>query len=169
MGQYEKFYGRIYNWFTAGKSAGHKLSLLRFLYRYVPYVIAAVYIIMLAVVLFVKNDMEAFLRIVLVPFLSFVTVTLLRKVIDCPRPYARFNVKPLIPKNKTGESFPSRHTFSAAIIAMAGLYINGAAGIFLWILTVIVAVTRVLGGVHFVRDVAGAVLLAIIAGILGFS
>ena len=48
------------------------------------------------------------LRAALVPGISFVLVTVLRKVINAPRPYEVFDVAPVIPKDTRGNSFPDR-------------------------------------------------------------
>ena len=58
------------------------------------------------------------LRAALVPGISFVLVTVLRKVINAPRPYEVFDAAPVIPKDTRGNSFPSRHAFSIFVIAM---------------------------------------------------
>ena len=100
--------------------------------------------------------------------MTFVSVTLLRYFINRARPYEVLDIDPLIKKNKSGQSFPSRHAASVFIIAMAFLYIQTKIGIIMLILAAVIGVTRVLAGVHFVRDVVGGAAIGIIAGILGF-
>ena len=41
--------------------------------------------------------------------IAFVLVSLVRKMINADRPYTKYDFVPLIEKNKTGESMPSRH------------------------------------------------------------
>jgi len=58
--------------------------------------------------------------------------------------------------------------FSAFMIAVTVFYFFPAAGIILGILGGIMAVSRVLGGVHFVKDVAVGAAVGVACGILGF-
>lgn len=107
-------------------------------------------------------------RIVLVCGISFVAVTLFRYIIDEKRPYVLYNFTPLIRKEKIGQSMPSRHVFSAFIIAMSALYIYVPLGIFMMILAVIMAFERVICGVHFPKDVIAGAVIGIVSGIIGF-
>ena len=52
------------------------------------------------------------------PLAALILVTVLRHVFHAPRPYDQMNYYPLI-SHKPGNSFPSRHTASSVIIAMA--------------------------------------------------
>lgn len=102
----------------------------------------------------------------MVPFLSFIALTVARKAINAPRPYEVFGVAPLIPKDKEGSSFPSRHAFSIFVIATTFLValptpLPGALAMGLGML---LAIIRVLCGVHFPRDVIAGGLLGILAG-----
>ena len=74
---------------------------------------------------------------------------------DQKRPYVVYDFTPLIVKEKKGQSMPSRHVFSAFVIAMSALYICIPLGIFMMLLAVIMAFERVICGVHFPKDVIG--------------
>lgn len=63
---------------------------------------------------------------------------------------------------------PSRHVFSATIISMAILRLNLILGIFFLILSLVIALCRVLGGVHYPRDVMVGFLVGIVCGLLLF-
>ena len=63
---------------------------------------------------------------------------------------------------------PSRHIFSMFMIAMGWLVFWPPMGWTLLVVGVLLAVIRVLGGVHFPRDVLVGALCGIIAGLLGF-
>lgn len=108
------------------------------------------------------------LPLVLVPGISFVVLSMIRRGINEKRPYEDWPIEPLIPKNKKGSSMPSRHVFSAAVIAMCGLRVNAVIGVIGLVLTAIVAVIRVLGGVHYPKDVAVGYLVGVAAGMLLF-
>ena len=66
---------------------------------------------------FVTKD-PRLLRLVLVPAISFVSLSVVRRGLNRPRPYEALDIVPLIPREKKGESFPSRHVFSVFVIAM---------------------------------------------------
>lgn len=111
---------------------------------------------------------EAFLRFSLIPLGTFIIVTVLRAIINAQRPYEKYNYTPVVFKATQGKSFPSRHTVSAFIIAMAFLYINMTVGIIMLGVAAAIAVIRVLSGVHFIRDVVSGAAIGVIVGILGF-
>lgn len=129
-------------------------------------VLYAIYPALLLWLLFRQDD--RFIRVLLVPGIPFVLVTLLRNGCNAPRPYEILNIHPLIYKNTKGHSFPSRHVFSISVIATAFWYVKPWIGIVLLFCAVLMAVIRVLGGVHFPRDVIVGLLIGIGAGIVGF-
>lgn len=109
------------------------------------------------------------LRAALVPGISFVLVTVLRKVINAPRPYEVFDAAPVIPKDTRGNSFPSRHAFSIFVIAMTFCACCPLAwtGPVMMAAGVLLAVIRVVSGVHFPCDVVVGALLGMLAGFVG--
>ena len=109
-----------------------------------------------------------FWRVLLVPAVTFVLVSLFRRKFNAPRPYEKWPVKPLIPKDTKGNSFPSRHVFSIYIIAMAAWYVCPPLGVILCVAGVFLAAARVIGRVHFVKDVVAGALIAVGCGILSF-
>lgn len=110
------------------------------------------------------------MKALLVPAISFVLVSLLRKAINAPRPYEVFGIAPVIPKGTKGKSFPSRHAFSIFVIGMTFLATCPLpwVGWLVLALGVCLACVRVLAGVHFPRDVVAGALIGILCGWLGF-
>ena len=102
----------------------------------------------------------------LIPAVSFVLLSLIRKKINRPRPYETWKLNSLISKDTKGQSMPSRHIFSCTVIAMAFFsVIPPLGGLFLfW--SVLLSLVRVLGGVHYPSDVLAGFLAGIAAGIL---
>lgn len=114
------------------------------------------------------NDLFSphFLKVVLVPAGTFAFVTLFRYVINAPRPYEVTGIVPLMKKDTVGLSFPSRHTSSVFIIAMAYLYVNAVLGFFMMIFAVLIGLSRIVFGVHFSKDVIAGALISIVIGII---
>jgi membrane-associated phospholipid phosphatase len=107
-------------------------------------------------------------RAIVVPAVSFVAVTIFRKIYNAPRPYEKFGIPPVIEKDTEGKSFPSRHVFSVFIIAMTVYYGHPGAGVMLILVGVALAVIRVVGGVHEPRDVIAGALVGLAAGVIGY-
>ncbi len=121
----------------------------------------------LLIVLAVRQD-GRFLRALLVPAIAFALVTVVRTGINADRPFDLLDIQPIIQKNTHGKSLPRRHTFSVFAIAMVFLWVLPPAGTVFLLLGVMLAATRVIGGVHFPRDVIVGALSGIAAGLIGF-
>lgn len=109
-----------------------------------------------------------FWKALLVPAVSFVLLSLVRGRLNARRPYEVLDITPIIRKNTRGHSMPSRHVFSMFVIAMTFLWIQPWMGVILLCLGALLAAVRVIGGVHFPRDVLVGALCGIASGILGF-
>lgn len=105
---------------------------------------------------------------ILVPAFGFVLLTLVRKWINQPRPYETWEIVPLLDKDSSGNSMPSRHVFSATIISMACLHVNLPVGLVLLVLSALLGFVRVLGGVHYPKDVLVGYACGLLLGILFF-
>lgn len=108
-------------------------------------------------------------RQVWVPAASLVIVTLLRALIDRPRPYERLDISPLIHKDTHGKSFPSRHVFSVFVIAATGWTVCPPLGAALAAVGVLLMATRVLGGVHYPSDVLAGAFIGMALGAIGYA
>lgn len=128
-----------------------------------PYLVASIYILTL-IYLFINHDTQLKVTIIK-PALSFIIVTIIRKLYNRPRPCIALNIEPLV-GHKTGESFPSRHTVSAFAIALALLHISLPLGSIILFLAILVGLSRILCGVHFVSDVLTAIIIALIISII---
>lgn len=139
-------------------------KILEFIYRFFPLFVFANYPILLVYTFLWKNDL--FLESLIVPAGVFLGITLLRIIIREERPYVRYGVAPVFEKDSKPDSMPSRHTASAFIIAMTMLQFNMWAGILYLFIAVMISVSRVCAGVHYVRDVIVGALIAILCGIV---
>lgn len=127
------------------------------------------YLILLVVCLVagVMGDWLQLLKVVLIPGISFALVTIARNVINEPRPYEVLDIKPLIGKDTPGKSMPSRHAFSIFMIAFS--WIVPGYPVIVVILTLVgvaLAIIRVLGGVHYPRDVIVGSLCAVVIAVV---
>ena len=142
------------------------IRTVRLLVKGITAVTAVIYIVF-ALWLLVQRDQRIF-RFLLVPAAGFVAVTILRKLIAAKRPYEIYGFTPLLQKGNKANPFTSRHVFSNMIIAAAVLYINLPLGIFTAVCGLILAVLRVITGVHFPKDVTVGCLIAVLLGWIGF-
>lgn len=112
----------------------------------------------------------ALLYAIAVPAISFALVSLLRRIVNAPRPYEVFDAQPVIAKDTLGKSFPSRHTFSIFVIGMTfcACCPLAWAGPAILALGCVLGAIRVLAGVHFPRDVIAGALAGILCGLVGF-
>ena len=130
--------------------------------------VAAVYLLYLGLLAWLAwHRMGQLWPALVVPASAFVVGTLVRKLIDRPRPYTALGFTPLFPKDKTGQSMPSRHCFSAAAIAATVWYVLPPLGAVLAVLAVIIAVSRVVTGVHFVSDVLAGLAFGLVFAVAG--
>ena len=109
-----------------------------------------------------------FIRALLVPAVSFVCLSVIRRIINAPRPYEKFDIPPVLEKDTTGKSFPSRHVFSVFVIAMTVFYEHPGAGILLGIIGLLLGIVRVAVGVHEPKDIVAGAIAGIACGLIGY-
>ena len=112
------------------------------------------------------------IRTALVPATCFIVCTILRPLIGRQRPYDRFAAEPVGSyRPGKGKSMPSRHTASAAAIAMAVMYITPSVPLraAMLLLCAVIAAIRVLSGQHYVSDVIAALTLSAVLSLIGYS
>lgn len=138
--------------------------LLKIAYFLLPLFVFISYGVLIIFTAAVQSD--KFFKILLVPLGVFLFVTILRKIINEERPYEKYGVPPLFPKNSKGYSMPSRHTVSAFIIAMAFLYFRFDLGIIYLLTAVLIMLSRYFVGVHFLRDILVGMGISVLCGII---
>lgn len=116
------------------------------------------------VLLAVRRDSRGLWALV-IPAVSFLLLSVFRDRYNAPRPYEVLEITPLIHKDTRGHSFPSRHVFSVFVIAMTFLWLLPPVGILFLCFGLLLAWCRVIGGVHFPRDVAAGALCGVLAGL----
>lgn len=146
---YSLFYQRITRYYRQTPGA---VSWLRWTNRTLEYVMYLLYLGLL-VALALCGDWLDMLLTIIVPAMCFMWLSALRRQINRPRPYERWPIQPLIPKDTLGSSMPSRHVFSASLISMASWQLSPLLSLAALVLSLVLAYCRVVGGVHYVKDV----------------
>ena len=154
--QYEK-------WSAPFRRNEKALKGLTYLNRGMTALVFAAYPLLL-LYLFVTESKKCF-PCVLIPAVSFVLVSLFRRWYSAGRPYELLDITPLIPKDTRGKSFPSRHVFSVFIIGMTFSYVKRTLGLAVFFIGILTAFVRVIGGVHFPKDVAAGAALGVLFGL----
>ena len=100
-------YRAVIGWFNARPAAKKALRLVS------RSAVALVYLLYLGMLAWLAwHRMGQLWPALVVPASAFVVGTLVRKLIDRPRPYTALGFTPLFPKDKTGQSMPSRHVLA---------------------------------------------------------
>ena len=165
MKNYQEWYDHI-----AGKieNKSFLLSLLKSFNRFMTVAMPIVYLTLLVITYLQEGLGKQVLMYVFVPASGFVILSLLRKKINAPRPYEEWDINPLLDRDSPGQSMPSRHVFSATIISMACLHASLTMGMICLSLSAFLGLVRVLGGVHFPKDVVVGYICALVWGVLFF-
>ena len=165
MKNYQEWYDHI-----AGKIENRPifLRLLRTFNRFMTVVMPIVYLTLLATTYLQEGFGEQVLMYVFIPASGFVILSFLRKKINAPRSYEEWTIKPLLDRDSPGQSMPSRHVFSATIISMACLHASLSVGVILLVLSAFLGLVRVLGGVHYPKDVVVGYICGLVWGVLFF-
>ncbi|MDO4749198.1 MAG: phosphatase PAP2 family protein [Eubacteriales bacterium] len=151
-------------------STKNRSTTIKALHDILPIIMVVFYPVQLISLIFQYSYTdERFLKALFVPLGVLIFVSALRYILNAKRPYEKFDYTPVVPKNTKGKSFPSRHTACAFIIAMTFLYVQSTSvGVIMLILAALIGITRVLSGVHFVRDVIGGAVIGIATGTICF-
>ena len=165
MKNYQEWYDHI-----AGKIGNRPifLSLLRTFNRFMTVVLPIVYLTLLVITYLQEGLGKQVLMYVFVPASGFVILSLLRKKINAPRPYEVWEIVPLLDRDSPGQSMPSRHVFSATIISMTCLHASLSVGVILLVLSALLGLVRVLGGVHYPKDVVVGYICGLMWGMIFF-
>lgn len=158
---------------TYFSSTKPRSTMVKSLHDILPIIMMISYPVQLLYLLFkdgfvsgIKNP--EFLKFTLIPLALFIIITVIRYIFNTKRPYEIYDYEPVVKTIKKGKSFPSRHTASAFIIGMAFLYLNTGLGVVMLLLATMIGITRIISGMHFVKDVVWGAVIAILFGALFF-
>ena len=144
------------------------LTLLRIFNRFMTVVMPIVYLTLLATTYLQEGLAKQVGIYLFIPASGFVILSFLRKKINAPRPYEEWGIKPLLDRDSPGQSMPSRHVFSATIISMACLHASLSLGMICLTLSAFLGLVRVLGGVHYPKDVVVGYICGLAWGVIFF-
>lgn len=143
-----------------------KISLSLKIISHVSALVGVVAFAVLVIYSYIEEPMAA-LKIAVSALIPYIIVSVMRRLIKAPRPYELYAFYQKPPKSKQGQSFPSRHVFSAFVIATLSYTVSVWMLVALSVLGMCLAASRVLLGIHFVRDVVAGALIGVISGIFG--
>lgn len=165
MKNYQEWYQNISSRLTSHPPL---LFLLRSFNRLMTVTMPLVYLALL-VTTYLQLGLSQQVGIYLfIPASGFVILSLFRKKINHQRPYETWDIRPLLDKDSSGQSMPSRHVFSATIISMAYFHAWTLIGMILLICSGVLALVRVLCGVHYPKDVLVGYVCGLLWGFLFF-
>ena len=165
MKNYQEWYGHVA---SNIKNKPFLLRSLRAFNRFMTVVMPMIYLTLLATTYLQEGLGKQVLIYVFIPASGFVILSFLRKKINAPRPYEEWTVKPLLDRDSPGQSMPSRHVFSATIISMASFHASLSLGVILLVFSAFLGLVRVLGGVHYPKDVVVGYICALSGGVIFF-
>ena len=169
MRKYMKNYQEWYDYVAGNlESKPFLLSLLRAFNRFMTVVMPIVYLTLLATTYLQEGLAKQVGIYLFIPASGFVILSFLRKKINAPRPYEVWEIVPLLDRDSPGQSMPSRHVFSATIISMACLHASLSVGVILLVLSALLGLVRVLGGVHYPKDVVVGYICGLVWGVIFF-
>lgn len=147
------------------------VTALNVLDKAITYITVIVYLIFLIYgFLQIPEDKGLLLyRSILIPGVSFIIVSVYRKLLSAPRPYEVYGFTPALKKDTKGKSFPSRHVFSIFIVAFTVFQVFPVAGAVICVQGFLLAIIRVVGGVHFIKDVVAGFFMALIISIVCYG
>lgn len=129
----------------------------------------------LLILIFARGGYLTLLKIAVSAGVPFIALGAVRDRIGAKRPYEVYEFYGECPKRGffglrrggRSASFPSRHAYSAFVIATEIFFFSAPLGIAALALGAAICACRVLLGVHFVRDVACGAAVGALAGVLG--
>lgn len=149
-----RYYPEFYNWLIQPFiNKPHRIQLLRRLNRILTFVMPGIYGLVFCWLFAKQVSLEKIWPFIWIPASGFVLFSLFRHWINVPRPYEKCDIQPLLEKHSSGHSFPSRHVFSATMISMCVCQLSLQLGLASMLLSLLLALVRVMGGVHYPKDV----------------
>lgn len=156
---HSEFYEKIMRPFRTHPQYVSVLNLFNRFFTLAGFLLYPILLIWIAVL----HD-RRFFAFLFIPAFFFLAMSQVRKILNRPRPYEVYDIDPLIARDGGGQSFPSRHVFSIFLIGMLWCGVLPPVGIVLLLCGILLALIRVVAGVHFPKDVLCGAVLGILCG-----
>ncbi len=142
-------------------------AFMNYANKIISWICIVSYPVLLGYLLYLKS--RQLLPAIIVPLDGFIILSVFRYLVNRQRPYEKYGFSPAIKKETVGKSFPSRHVFSATVIAITFILWSPCwmIGAVLLVFALFLAVIRVLTGVHFISDVLAGIIFAVLCGGIG--
>lgn len=139
-------------------------SLIVFCANYLAYFVAAAFILALALSAYTRAEK---IRLFVVAFVATlvargIVAEGIRLLYHRPRPFIAYHVHQLIAENSW--SFPSGHSITFFALATAIYLYDKTWGYWFFGVATIIAISRVVAGVHYPSDIIGGALLGVAIG-----
>ena len=123
----------------------------------------AIFLFGIVLIYFVRKDRKLLLKVALGIIITVIVVAVIKKIWFIPRPFSDKEVNLLI-EHRQDSTFPSKHAAVAFAVAFGIFLQKKKLGVWLLLLALGIALSRVIVGVHYPADVfAGALIGMIIA------
>ncbi len=132
-----------------------------FLSKFCPWVIAVFYALFV-LKLYLEFGVNKTAYLLYLPVLTSLICLALRYLIHRPRPWEKYSFTPVDDKNRGGHSFPSLHVGLALSITLCVIPFGPNMSLLLMTVTVVIIITRLLTGLHYISDIAFSIILALL-------
>ena len=112
----------------------------------------------------VRRDIFNIMLILGAGAFAFVSSYIIKIISKIPRPFVELKLTPLF--MESGFSFPSSHVTVISAISVIAWNIDYRLGIVFFIFTILVAISRMIIGVHYPIDVLGGLVIGISIGLI---
>ncbi len=123
-----------------------------------------IFVLLIALADFLRQSKDKRIKTILMAIIALPLTYILGKILGHfyydPRPFVQNNFIPLIP-HSPDNGFPSDHAMLVGAIASIWMFINNRLSLILWLIAILVGLSRVAVGIHHYLDIAGAFVIAI--------
>ncbi len=151
----------IFNFFFSLSSIPFIAGLALFISNIFIYIISILTII---IIYFINRDIVNSFLILFTGIFAFFFSYIIKIVTMINRPFVELGLTPLF--METGFSFPSSHVTVISAISTIMWSIDYRFGIFFFILTILIALSRMVIGVHYPIDVLFGIVFGVLIGLL---
>jgi undecaprenyl-diphosphatase len=150
------------------------ISSLDILFVIMAVYFAYVMVVLVAAFWFVKKDRLIARKVVILSAISGILArevfaNIIRTLYHRHRPYLTYHIHELISKGNDEASFPSGHATAMFAVASVIYFYNKKLGGFLYALSILTGISRVIVGVHYPSDIIAGAALGILTGYLVYK